>query len=138
MGEAFIMGGGGGATIQRITVTNATSLTFPISNPKRTKCLVFGVYEYTVTSYNGMGFLSSANTYRCGLSGNVFDRVKTYVYYDGGSGPSYTFETNVDSGFFTRNADSITLTIGHTAGGSAGEMGTVYTNTIDIYIVDYD
>ena len=138
MGEAFIMGGGGGATIQRITATDAKSLTFSVTNPKRSKCLVFGVYQYSSTSYNGLGQLSSSDSYRCGLSGNAFDRVKTHNYYDGGGGPSYTFETNVSSGFFTRNADSVTLTIGYAAGGVIEAMSTVFKNSIDIYVVDYD
>lgn len=137
MGEAFIMGGGGGATIQRIQATDATSLTLSVTNPKRSKCLVFGVYTYTTNSYNGMGFLDSTNTYRCLLCGDVFDRIRHYVYY-GSYNTTDEFEESITTGFFTRNEGSVTLTIGHTAGGYAGEMGTVRNNTIDIYVVDYD
>lgn len=137
MAEAFIMGGGGGATIQHITATDAKSLTFSLTNPKRSKCLVFGVYEYSVTSYNGLGQTSSVTTYRCGLAGTVFDRVRTIYSYDNG-GTTYQIEKNVSSGFFTRNANNITLTIGYAAGGVIEAMGTVYKNNIDIYVVDYD
>ena len=137
MAEAFIMGGGGGATIQRITATDAKSLTFSLTNPKRSKCLVFGVYEYSSTNYNGLGHTSSTTTYRCGLSGTVFDRVRTYYYVDNAT-TTYEFEKNVSTGFFTRNTNSITLTIGHAAGGSIEAMSTLFKNSIDIYVVDYD
>lgn len=137
MGEAFIMGGGGGATIQRIQATNTTSLTLSVTNPKRSKCLVFGVYTYSSTSYNGMGFVSSSNTYRCLLSGSVFDRIRHYVYHENNS-KTDEYEESIATGFFTRNEGSVTLTIGHTYGGSTEAMGSMRYNTIDIYVVDYD
>ncbi len=139
MGEAFITRRGGDATIQHITATNAESLTLPLANAKRTKCMVFGVYTYTQTNYRETGgSLESSRSYRCALYGDAFDRKEVRWSYPLGGNASTTteYEEAVTSGFFTRNDNSITLTIGYAAGNPTATIK--YSNTIDIYVVDFD
>ena len=152
MAEAFIMGGGGGnATVQRITLSEVTSLTIPLTNPKRKNCMVFGVYSYyrnTYTTYP-VNMVQYSYRYRCCLYGNTFDRklASSYDDYPGSGDWSKTeYEEALTTGFFTRNANSLTLTIGYIAAtdtewDSSTDTTTIKEkrgNSIDIYVVDYD
>lgn len=151
MGEAFILGNGGGATVQHIVMTNAESHTFQLTNPKRTHCKVFGSIisnEYTGSS-TGLG-----DTLDCKykLHGNQ------YVAYsnDGHSTITqgswqwiYTESTEFDKDIaMTRNDGSITIELmydyrkdyqeGYDSGWDEYYTELSRTNTIDIYVVDYD
>lgn len=140
MGEAFLMGGGGGATIQHITATDATSNTFTLTNPKRSKCLVFGRIYASYSFYNDWdGILSSAYTRDHTLYGSKYS-----VFHKGDYGnTSATFTTELGISF-TRNDASITITLNSSYPFNAKTsysydfMTQKITNTIDIYVVDYD
>lgn len=140
MGEAFIMGGGGGATIQHITATNATSNTFTLTNPKRSKCLVFGRIYSTHSFYHDWdGILSSAYNRDHTLYGSKYSVLHNSTY----SSESKEFTTELGM-TITRNANNITVTLNSSypfiakTTYSNDFMTYKCTNTIDIYVVDYD
>lgn len=151
MGEAFIFGSGGGATVEHIVMTNAESHTFQLTNPKRTHCKVFG--SITSNEYTGsyIGIDGSLDCkYR--LHGNQYvayskDGWRTITqgswqwYYEEGT----EFDKDIT---MTRNDGSITIELlhpyfkdyreGYDSGDDDYYMELDRTNTIDIYVVDYD
>ena len=151
MGEAFIFGSGGGATVEHIVMTNATSHTFQLTNPKRTHCKVFG--SITSSEYTGhsAGIFDSLDCkYR--LYGNQ------YVVHskDGhrsltGSNAGWNYQEAVEfdkDATITRDDGSITIELmydyrkdyqeGYDSGWDEYYTELSRTNTIDIYVVDYD
>lgn len=140
MGEAFIMGGGGGATIQHITATNAPSNTFALTNPKRSKCLAFGRIYASHSFYNDWdGILSSSYTRDHTLYGSKYSVFHKGTY--GNTSETFTTELGIS---FTRNDAGITITLDPNypfiakTTYSNDFMTYKCTNTIDIYVVDYD
>lgn len=147
MGEAFITRrGGGGATIQRVTATDATSNTFTLTNPKRNNCLVFGRIYSAQSNYRSWdGILSSAFNRDHTLYGNKYSVNHNHTY----SSESEEFTSELAM-TITRNAGSITITLNssypftyayQTEWNPDTDITNLVlkrTNTIDIYVVDYD
>lgn len=151
MGEAFIFGSGGGATVEHIVVTDAPAHTFQLTNPKRTYCKVFGSItsqEYTGSSIGIDGSLDCK--YR--LHGNqytVYSKDGWHYISQGSWKWSYQEATEFDKDIaITRNDGSITIELlhdyrkvykeGYDEGWDETYMELSRTNTIDIYVVDYD
>jgi hypothetical protein len=133
MGEAFLCRRGGDTTIEHITATNATSLTFNTTNHKNAKCMVFGVVTTTRTDHQYAGGpIVNTNTQRYMLRGNVYDNYWT----NSDTGDPVGIDIN-QSGAFTRNTKSIALKVGTPAYGLEYSDTYRITNTIDIYVVDY-
>lgn len=149
MAEAFIMGGGGGgATIQHITATNATSTTFTLTNPKRKNCLVFGrIYCTKSERYDYSPFNMKSSYKRDHILYGTKYSVLQQTTYPSNTADSFSSELGIS---FTRNANSITITLNSShpytyAYQTSWDVNTdtTYvvlnrTNTIDIYVVDYD
>lgn len=144
MGEAFIFGSGGGATVEHIVMTNATSHTFQLTNPKRTSCKVFGQIHSGYESYEWYGPLqrSYADDYILGGDKYAFYRDEQFPgSYDD------TFEVSLDTAL-TRDDNSVTITLKYPYKfeevreweSDLDDYVTKLrrTNTIDIYVVDYD
>ena len=147
MGEAFIYGSGGGATVEHIVLTNATSHTFQLTNPKRTYCKVFGYINSDFTANRNYYQGDYGYTYSHRLYGNQYMARQIEGSYLGGW--SYTESIVYDEDItITRNADSITIDLEpsrpyYAYSKSATDEYGEYTkerctNTIDIYVVDYD
>ncbi len=145
MGEAFIFGSGGGATVEHIVMTNAESHTFQLTNPKRTYCKVFGVInsDFTANQNYYQGDYSYDRRHK--LYGNQYMVRQVAGNYLGGWSYTETIEYDKDI-TMTRNDGSITIEIGRSyyayAKSATDEYGEYTkercTNTIDIYVVDYD
>ena len=146
MAEAFIMGGGGGATIQHITATDTKSNTFTLTNPKRTNCLVFGRIRSVQEHFQASsGIRQHTFTREHLLYGSKYAvNHNTYNYSNYSDTNEFTSELAIT---FTRNASSIAITLNSSypfvaatsydySSGEFPEMKR--TNTIDIYVVDYD
>ena len=149
MGEAFIMGGGGGgnATVQHITATNAASNTFTLTNPKRNNCLVFGRIYSNDAHYNFVGTYSYSYFRDHALYGTKYSVNHLERQASGYEASSFTSELGIS---FTRNAGSITITLNSShpftylleddwdVNTDTTIVTRKRTNTIDIYVVDYD
>lgn len=147
MGEAFIFGSGGGATVEHIVMTDATSHTFQLTNPKRTYCKVFGVINADFNAYSGYYTGDYSYEHENRLYGNQYLVHQVNGSYRGGW--SYTEKTEYDKDItITRNDGSITIDLDPSRPyyafqkWNSDEYGEYIekhcTNTIDIYVVDYD
>jgi hypothetical protein len=149
MGEAFIYGSGGGATVEHIVMTNATSHTFQLTNPKRTYCKVFGSIESSEYSGNSAGIWDWID-FRYRLCGNQYVVYRKDTHRLTGSTPVSTQEsTEFDKdATITRDDGSITIELmydyrkdyqeGYDSAWDETYVELSRTNTIDIYVVDYD
>lgn len=151
MGEAFIMGGGGGATVEHIVMTNAESRTFQLTNPKRTHCMVFGSITTNETTGTSIG-ISGGRDCKFRLYGSqyvVYSNLETRSISGGSWQSTYKETTEFDKdATITRNDGSITIDLlydyrkvyqeGYDSGWDETYLELSRTNTIDIYVVDYD
>lgn len=150
MGEAFIFGSGGGATVEHIVITNAESHTFHLTNPKRTYCKVFGSINSDFTANRNYYQGDYSDNLKRRLYGNQYMVSHKHDSYQPGSGwsnndPTVEFDKDIT---ITRKDGSITIELGTSypyyaeerwASDEYGEYPSRYrTNTIDIYVVDYD
>lgn len=150
MGEAFIFGSGGGATVEHIVVTDAPSQTFQLTNPRRTHCKVFGYITSKETTYANYYQGDNYRHRQHRLYGNQYMVSFEYGHYYVGEGwryddPIIEFDNDIT---ITRNDGSITIDLNPSYPYYADEKWTEdeygeYSelnrdNTIDIYVVDYD
>jgi hypothetical protein len=151
MGEAFIFGSGGGATVEHIVLTNATSHTFQLTNPKRTNCKVFGsiTSSETTGSYIGIEGTLDCKFRLYGSQYVVYSKDGDRSITGGSWQTTYRESTEFDKdATITRNDGSITIELthdyrkvyqeGYDSGWDETYLELSRTNTIDIYVVDYD
>lgn len=153
MAEAFICGiGGGNATVEHIVITDATSHTFQLNNPKRTHCMVFGSINSNEYTGSYLDVIDGSLECKYRLHGNqyaVYSKTGSRYIYQGTWTWSYQESTEFDkNAVITRNNDSVTIELLHDyykdyQEGYDSSDGTYYTelqrnNTVDIYVVDYD
>lgn len=153
MGEAFIFGSGGGATVEHIVMTDAESHTFQLTNPKRTHCKVFGSINSSEYTGNSGGIWDSFDgTYRLyGTQYVAYSRDGSRNITAGNVNWNYTESTEFNEDItITRDDGSITIELdpshpyfkdyqeGYDSGWDEYYTKLSRTNTIDIYVVDYD